>query len=353
MGLIDELRAISKQINEQGRFMTTEEATKQVSIRPFIRALGYDIYNLHEVQPEYTADARASGSERVDYAIKQQGKPIILIEVKSAGTTLTENHWRQLHDYFGALDVEFGILTNGIEYRFYTDHKKRNIMDKEPLLVLNMLKLDSRSVNVLEGLTKSRFDPERTAHKLKIFSLVEKEYHQPSDEFVKFFARQTYSGPLFQRTIKEFAPIVKQAWRDLVDQEITSRLQRHEESEPDPVETEAEITTVEETLTTPGIEQFVEVPIYLRYKGERLDDATLLFNVSDPKKSKIRFEGEVLSITAAARKIVTSINPKVSGVSGWWLWKLTDPEENRERHIGDLRDDEALRRRLLSHYGQG
>ena len=352
MGLIDELRAISKQINEQGHFMTTEAATKQVSIRPFIRALGYDIYNLHEVQPEYTADARASGSERVDYAIKQQGKPIILIEVKSAGTTLTENHWRQLHNYFGALDVEFGILTNGIEYRFYTDHKKRNIMDKEPLLVLNMLKLDSRLANVLEGLTKSRFDPERTAYKLKIFSLVEKEYNQPSDEFVKFFARQIYSRPLFQRTIKEFAPIVKQAWRDLVDREITSRLQRHEESEPAPVETEAE-PIVEEKPIKPISGDSVEVPVFTDYRGRRFE-ATLFFNESNTRKSKIRFEGVVTSPSRAGKTLKHSINPGGTGeTSGWTFWKLRDPSTNQERPISDLRQDNELVRRLLSYYRQG
>ena len=230
MGLNEEFNKISEEIKYQRQLMITEEATKQVSVRPFFRALGYDVHNLNEVQPEYTADPRLSGGERVDYAIKQRGKPIILIEVKSADVVLSENHWRQLHDYFGALDVKFGILTNGLEYRFYTDENKLNIMDKEPFLSINMLALDPNLFNRLEEFTKPRFVPERTAHKLKIISLVEREYNSPSREFVGHFVRRVYSGGrLTRQVVDEFKPMVKQAWRELVDQEITSRLQRHAE----------------------------------------------------------------------------------------------------------------------------
>ena len=160
MGLLESIRKISTRVEQQRPLMKTEEATKQVSIRPFIEALGYDTSDLAEVEPEYIADARTRGGERVDYAIKQDRRPIILIEAKSANTILTENHWRQLHDYYNADDVQFGILTNGLEYRFFTDLKKRNIMDKQPFMMINMLNLDERTVSELEGFTKSGYDPE-------------------------------------------------------------------------------------------------------------------------------------------------------------------------------------------------
>ena len=156
--------------------------------------------------------------------IKRDGKPIILIEVKSAETVLNKHHWKQLHNYFVALDVEFGVLTNGIEYRFYTDLKKRNVMDEEPFLAIDMLKLDQSQINALEGFSKTRYAPDQTVRKIKISNLLEKELNQPSDDFVKHFAKQVYSGSLFQSVIQEFRPLVKRAWDDLVDQEIARRL---------------------------------------------------------------------------------------------------------------------------------
>ena len=348
MGLMDELRKISEQVNEQRHLMTTEEATKQVSIRPFIRALGYDIYNLEEVQPEYTVDARTSGGERVDYAIKQSGKPIIFIESKAANKVLSENYWRQLYDYFGAEDVRFGILTNGIEYRFYTDLEKLNIMDKQPFLIIDMLNLDDGLVNELEGFTKASFDVERilsSARKLGVLRLLAKEYAQPSEELVRFFARQLYTGNLSKQVIDKFAPVFKQAWREFVEQKIASRLQTAIESESRPAETEAPIT-VEERPIQPILEDG-EISVFAEYRGHRFE-ATLSYVESNWRESRIRFEGALMTPSRAGKKLILSIRTDVTGENnGWDFWKLRDPYGNGERPISDLRDDEALRRRLL------
>ena len=349
MGLMDEMRKISEKINQQRPMMTNEAATELVSIRPFIQALGYDIGNLNEVYPQHTADARTSGSERVDYAIKQSGKPIIFIESKAANKVLSENHWRQLYDYFGAEDVRFGILTNGIEYRFYTDLEKLNIMDKQPFLIIDMLNLDDGLVKELEGFTKASFDVERilsSARKLRVLRLLDKEYAQPSEELVRFFARQLYTGSLSQRIIDEFAPVVRQAWREFVEQKIASRLQTAIESESRPAETEAPIT-VEERPIQP-ISEDGEILVFAEYRGRQFKAALIKFDPKHPKTSRILYSNNVYSISRAAKVAINSVNPKIRASNGWDFWKLRDPYGNRERPIGDLRDDEGLRRRLLS-----
>ena len=348
MSLIGELRKISEKINQQRPMMTNEAATEQVSIRPFIRALGYDIYDLNEVQPQYTADARTSGSERVDYAIKQQGKPIIFIEAKSADKILSENYWRQLHDYFSASEARLGILTNGIEYRFYADLDKDNIMDSQPFLIIDMLNLDERLARELEGFTKVNFDPDHilsSARKLAILPILDKEFRQPSKEFVRYFAKQVNPNRLEESDLEAFRPIFKQAWQEFVEQKIASRLPTVNESE----------TVIQGPPTTanPAIRPIsgyqAEVPIFASFQGQRCEAILLLTNKIRNRDANIKFEGETLTPSAAGKKAKRSIDSESpGGTDGWRWWRFLHPDTGKEHIIEDLRDDEALRRRLLS-----
>lgn len=94
---------------------------------PFFSLLGYDVFDPHEFIPEFTADVGIKKGEKVDYAITKDGKPIILIEAKWCGDNL-EKHGSQLFRYFGTTSAKFGILTNGIIYKFYTDLDESNKM---------------------------------------------------------------------------------------------------------------------------------------------------------------------------------------------------------------------------------
>ena len=76
---------------------------------PFIQALGYNVFDPFEVVPEFTADIGTKKNEKVDYVIIREGKPCILIECKSAGTSLNINHASQLFRYFGVTDARFAI----------------------------------------------------------------------------------------------------------------------------------------------------------------------------------------------------------------------------------------------------
>lgn len=59
----------------------TEEATKTSLIMPFFRILGYDVFNPNEFMPEFVADVGIKKGEKVDYAIKLDNEPIILVDV--------------------------------------------------------------------------------------------------------------------------------------------------------------------------------------------------------------------------------------------------------------------------------
>ena len=131
MDLVDKLRALSGEVEWRlPAAKRSEASTSQFLVMPFFDALGFNVHNPNHVEPEFTADVGIQ-REKVDFALKQDGKPIVLVEVKYAGASLDNQHAAQLRRYFSTkLDVKFGILTNGLEFRFFSDLENQNVMDR-------------------------------------------------------------------------------------------------------------------------------------------------------------------------------------------------------------------------------
>ena len=58
-----------KILNIHNKNKLNEEQTKTSLIMPMFVALGYDVFNIDEFVPEYTADFGTKQGEKVDYAI--------------------------------------------------------------------------------------------------------------------------------------------------------------------------------------------------------------------------------------------------------------------------------------------
>lgn len=244
--------------------ISTEESTKMSLIVPMFQILGYDVFNPLEFCPEYISDVGIKKGEKVDYAILENGQPTILIECKSCSETL-DKHSSQLFRYFGTSPAKFGILTNGIVYRFYTDLEEANKMDLVPFLELNMLNLKESSINELKKFCKENFDRDKifsTAEELKYSSLIKgvltSEFESPSEDFVRFVLTTVYEGQKNQRIIEKFTPVVKRAFssfvNEIVNNKISSALSKDtEEPEtqeiPEPNSISKVITTEEEIET--------------------------------------------------------------------------------------------------------
>ena len=232
MDLLDRIRELSNQASRQLEHISSEEATKISFVMPFIQALGYNVFDPREVVPEFNADVGTKKGEKVDYAIIQEGEPIILIEVKSATSNLNEEHASQLFRYFAVTETRIGILTNGLEYRFYSDLEKRNHMDEKPFLIIDILNFDPRPIGQLKKFGKTAFDVDRivtSANQLKykreIRLQLESEYNNPSKDFVRHFTRPVYSGLLRESVVSEFTEFVKQAFHEFLNDKIATRLQ--------------------------------------------------------------------------------------------------------------------------------
>ena len=158
MSFKNDLEKLSESVKERIEYIRNEEMTKQSLINPFIQVFGFEIFNPLEVRLEYTADFGNKKGEKLDYALFKDGKPIIFIEAKSVTENLS-NHDAQLGRYFNSTkDVKLGILTNGIEYKFFTHLDSNNIMDSTPFLDINILELKENDIENLSKLRKDNFD---------------------------------------------------------------------------------------------------------------------------------------------------------------------------------------------------
>lgn len=247
MDFAEEIAAISSRANNQVDHLQTEEATKNALILPFIKALGYDVFDIQEVEPEFTADVGTKKGEKVDYAIKRDDTPTMLFECKKAGADLSTDHASQLFRYFHVTSARIGILTNGIEYRFFTDLEEENKMDERPFLEVNVLDYSEAEVDELKRMRKSSFDLNEmlsTAHDLKyrkaLLDDLEAQWQEPDDKFVSFMTKRVYDGRVTKRVRGQFRPIIRDALRQFVSDKISGRLklamQEEEEKNLDPAQ---------------------------------------------------------------------------------------------------------------------
>ncbi len=72
MDFIDQLQELAAKAAKICDLLQTEEATKNALVMPFIKILGYDIFDPTEVIPEFIADVGIKKGEKVDYAIQKR-----------------------------------------------------------------------------------------------------------------------------------------------------------------------------------------------------------------------------------------------------------------------------------------
>ena len=153
------LQAYVKRVGELAEHVRgNEQATKQSLVGPLFTILGYDLTDPRECIPEYRVDFGPNRSVKpIDWAFLQNGHPIFFVEAKEVGKKLA-SYDEQLADYFAkAPEARLGILTNGVQWRFFTDVVNSNIMDKEPFVKWDVLADEQPPFDFLTLLQKSQF----------------------------------------------------------------------------------------------------------------------------------------------------------------------------------------------------
>jgi len=279
MDFKDQIKQLGERVVKFKDQINTEEATKNAFIMPFIQVLGYDVFSPLEVVPEFISDIGIKKGEKIDYAIFKDNKPTILIECK---------HWAQnlnLHDgqllrYFHVSKAKFGLLTNGIIYRFYSDLVEPNKMDEKPFLEFNISEIKDNQIEELKKFHKTVFDAEsitNTTSELKYTNelkhLIQLELNNPTPEFVKHFARQVYPSVVTAKVLELFTNLTKKSVQQHISDLITERLKTALTKEDDAIkeqeaiqaerakEESSKVITTEEEL-----EAFIIVKSILRQK---------------------------------------------------------------------------------------
>jgi hypothetical protein len=266
MGFTEDIAKVSEQVRKNADHVVGEQATKMALIVPFFSALGYDVFDPTEVMPEYIADFATKGKgplKKVDYAIAINGTIVMLVEAKARGEK-AETHDGQIRYYFnGLVATKVGVVTNGIEYRFFTDLRDKNVMDEEPFFSFNILEYDSKDLENLKFFHRDNFDTSAISRKAEdmvyvkgMTQLIGSFLRSPSKEFMRFLLKELgkelgevsplykIEGQINDKRINRFEPIIKKSIQiSLVElmtrsltQEMGQPLEEEKVTKPDEIE---------------------------------------------------------------------------------------------------------------------
>ncbi len=222
MDMKEQLEGYVKKVRERHESCQgNEEGTKQSLISPLFTILGYDVTDPCQCKAEYKANfGRGRSRDPVDWAFCINESLAFLVEAKAVGEDISK-YDEQLGDYYakehGA--VKLGVLTTGVQWHFFTDLDKENVMDTEPFLRWDVLN-DTIPIDFLTILQREKFKPEniKTFAKGKYRqSLLVAELTrllEPSPEFIRLAIQnleELEEHKLTTSVLEEWKPILGRA----------------------------------------------------------------------------------------------------------------------------------------------
>jgi hypothetical protein len=255
--LREAIEAYVKRVKELAEHVRgNEQATRQSLIDPFFTMLGYDLTDPRECVPEYKADfGKDRSTKPIDWGFKQNGSFIFFVEAKEVGRKLA-GFDEQLADYFAKdPNVKLGILTNGAQWRFFTDVVNENVMDKEPFAKWDILADEAPPHDVITLLQKAQFNAEliRTfAQRQRAQNLLVQELTrllEPASEFTKLAVANIETRNLTQAVVESWKPIVANAIQEWAKQRtLNAVLASPPTSAKEPTDSGGKIETTQEEL---------------------------------------------------------------------------------------------------------
>ena len=120
------VETLKERIDTHGDVLRGSEAlTRYALIDPLLRELGWDTADPSMVIPEYK-----SGKGRADYALLGGGKPAMMIEAKSLGSSLRDAALTQGITYCIELGTKYFAITDGKRWEVYETYRAVPIDEK-------------------------------------------------------------------------------------------------------------------------------------------------------------------------------------------------------------------------------
>jgi hypothetical protein len=176
-----------------------EAQTRMFIIEPMCEILGYS-RDPKDMLTEINAGWGQKNAKADIGLIIKGKKPEIIIECKKFGKKLTDKEGDQLNGYFSHTEgSKIGILTNGLEWRFYAEYLEKNKLHHNPFMVIDFTEIDDTKIELFAQFHKSNPDSflvkileeAQDTFFLEGFNgALSEELLNPSDDFIKaIFAR--------------------------------------------------------------------------------------------------------------------------------------------------------------------
>lgn len=233
----DTLIARAQQAVYDAKLVQNEAGAQAALVVPFFGILGYEMHNPTEVIPEASVSLGGKFKGRVDYAICQDGEPVIAVECKKVGT-LEESNISELYGYYNAFpEVKLGILTDGLIYKLFSDVNRENIMDDEPFAVVDFSEIAEERIpedafDALLKLRKGEFDPDdvgadaqRKLYTAAYLEALEANFKKPDKELTKVLMDQAgVKGVKGAKLVDEHADLLSESMSMFLDRKFLERV---------------------------------------------------------------------------------------------------------------------------------
>jgi predicted type IV restriction endonuclease len=323
--LHETIREVTLKIQRfQGRDLG-EQNTKASLIEPILEALGWDIRDPDEVSREFKPTPQ---DKPVDYCLSLLRKPRLMVEAKPLNETLADRKWiGQILGYATVAGVEWCILTDGNEYRFYNatvplDAEEKlffqlKLSECPPEDAARMMKLVSRgdlSENLLEVLWSAHYVDRR------VKQAVQEMFSTRDRGLIRLIRRRTPKLPprdileaLRRLDIRIEIPTLAPESASHIKGGVKPKKNGKKRAQREKKTYEGKLQDIigAGVLTPP-------LRLFRKYKG-KLMEARLL------PEGTVEFEGQTFNTSSTAAEFARStVTGRKMNTNGWSFWQYLD-----------------------------
>ena len=232
-------------------------------LKPFVEIFGYNTQSLTD--SNRAVAQHKVNSRRVDLALFKNNQISIVVECKGFNFNLNhKNYINQLSEYFNNISPapKFGILTNGLQYKFYASFDNNNRLDDNICFEFdirtdagNTQKLD-RLYEILCNINEDEAKQEKTYARTREF-IEEDILSSPTDNFIRKGILETAKESdlilheekiITAKDTENLKPIVKKIFEDIIKEKVQQGLiHAINSNNPQPTEQEVKTSKIEFT----------------------------------------------------------------------------------------------------------